>query len=103
MENIQSSESQLKIALEQNSYVMGEVLNYLKKRDSPWCDPDEAATILGLKISKSGYHRRVVSYLAKKGFVDRFRPGKPYSYWKEDIENLSIKLAKGEVLIPSKI
>lgn len=89
--------------ISQNSLVMKQVLEHLEQRDCPWCNPDEAARMLGLTISKSGNHRRVMAYLAKKGFIPKYRPGKPYMYWKEDVMSLAPKIATGEVSIPSKV
>ncbi len=86
--------------LQENKEVMREMLQYLKKQDSDWCDPDEAAELLGFRITKSGHHRRKVSWLAKQGFIERFREGSPWSYWREDVKTVSIRLAKGEIYMP---
>ena len=64
---------------------------------SDWVDPDEAATILGIQLQKSGNHRRRVRWLAEKGFLVKYRPGKPPAYWREELEKVSAKIARGEI------
>lgn len=59
----------LRQALDANARTMELMLQYMQKQQSPWCDGDEAAIILGVPHSPSGRHRRMVSYLAKKGFI----------------------------------
>ena len=90
-------------ALEANNRVMNKLLNHLEKQATPWVDPDEAAQLLGLPISKSGNHRRKVAYLAKHGFIKRYRSGRPYQYWRDDVVALQPKIANGEVLLPSRV
>lgn len=90
-------------ALEANQRVMNQLLNRLDKQDTPWVDPDESARLLGIPLSKSRNHRRKVAYLAKQGFIPRFRQGRPSYYWREDLLKLQPKIANGEVVIPSRV
>lgn len=103
MKNNDTTLEALRLVIEDNNRVMSQMLAYIKKKDSPWCDPDDAAELLGIPHSKSNRHRRVVAYLAKQGFIANFRPGRPYMYWRVDLLALAPRIASGEVHIPSRV
>lgn len=103
MQNQNNLQEALRKALEDNSRAMTQMLTYIKKQDSPWCDPDDAAQLLGLRLTKSNRHRRVVAYLANHGFIANFRSGRPYMYWRADIIALAPRIASGDVCVPSRL
>lgn len=64
---------------------------------SPWIGADEAALLLGIKITEQGYHTRILKKYIDKGLITRFKEGKPRVYWKAHIQALAIKISNGEV------
>lgn len=86
-------------AIQENTRVVSRLVHLMEAREtrSNWVDPDEAATILGIQLQKSGNHRRRVRWLAEKGFLVKYRPGKPPAYWREELEKVSAKIARGEI------
>lgn len=96
--------AQLKKTLDKNTQAVTDLTNFLRVQQAQeldWCSGDEAAKLLGMKLTKSGTHRRRVAWLAKQGFIPRFRAGNPYMYWRDDVKVLSPKIASGEVILPS--
>lgn len=85
-------------AVRENTARLDRLILLLGKAPLDWVDPDEAATILGIRLTKSGHHRRRVRWLAKQGFLKKFRPGKPFLYWRSELKEVAKKIEAGEVV-----
>ncbi len=92
-------------AIQENTKVVSRLVSLMEAREtrSDWVDPDEAATILGIPLQPSGIHRRRVRWLAEKGFLTRYRPGKPPAYWREELEKVNVRISRGEISYIGKI
>ena len=92
---------QLVKALRENTAIQKALLEEMRQQRSPkkWVGPDEAATILGLNIVKSRKHRLRVSALVRRGLLTKVRDGRPPAYYREEVLQLSEKVAAGKVAI----
>ncbi len=86
-------------ALKENTAAVKELVSLMKAKEtrSDWVDPEEAAVILGLNITKGRVHRSNLRWLIKQGFVKQFRPGRPYKYYRNELEKISKKIASGDI------
>lgn len=86
-------------ALKENTAAMQELIGLMKAKEtrSDWVDPEEAAVILGLTITKAKVHRANLRWLIKQGFVKQFRSGRPYKYYRNELEKVSKKIASGDI------
>ena len=85
------------LAIQESNAKLDRLISIMTKEQSHWVDPDEAADILGFAITKSGSHRRRVRWLIDQGYITQYRRGKPFMYWREQLELISKKIAKGEI------
>lgn len=83
--------------LEKHRIVMEEFIELKQDELSSWCDPEQAAKILGLNITASRKHRRKLSAMVNRGLITKFRDGRPPMYWKEELATLAVKRAAGQV------
>lgn len=99
------SEAILEAIQENNTKLDRLIAMMMSKNTKPsdWVDPDQAAKILGFPIVKSKSHRRRVRWLADKGFLVKFRAGKPFMYWREELEAVSKKIASGEIVPAGRV
>ena len=72
----------------------------LKNEFKQWLSGDEAAALLGKKITKSGEHKRVLAFCRKHGHLTIFGQSRPYTYWHEEVRDLQRKVAAGQVFLP---
>ena len=90
---------QLVKALRENTEVQRALLAEMRRERSPWVGPDEAAQLLGLRLVKSRRHRKVVASLVERGLLSKIRDGRPPAYYREEVLQLSEKVAAGKVAI----
>ena len=90
---------QLVKALRENTAIQRALLEEMRQQRSPWVGPDEAAQLLGLPLVKSRKHRPRVAALVKRGLLTKVRDGRPPSYYREEVLQLSEKVAAGKVVI----
>ncbi|WP_282782250.1 hypothetical protein [Phaeodactylibacter xiamenensis] len=88
---------QLTEALQRHTQVMEQYIRIEREKMSPWCDPEQAAEILGISITSSRKHRRKLSAMIDRGLITKFRDGRPPMYWKEELQALAVKRAAGQV------
>lgn len=88
----------LATALIEHTKVLREYIKIEREKRSPWCDADEAATMLGLNITKSRKHARLLRRLIDRGIITKFH-GKPTMYSKEEIRQISAKVLAGKLSI----
>lgn len=84
-------------AIQHLAQVMEKYILIEREKMSPWCGPDQAATILGLSVTASREHTRRLKAMIDRGLITKFRDGRPISYWKEEIIRLAAKRAAGEI------
>ncbi len=98
LEELLEKQNQL---LERNNLLLEEVRASLQTQNVPqeWIDPEGAAKIVGLRITKSNNHRRRLARAAEKGFITKFRPGKPPSYYVPELLQLSARIRAHQVYI----
>lgn len=87
--------ARLAAALEQVG-AMSQAKGKAGAKPCPWLSAEEAALLLGMKLSASNNHRRRLSTLIDRGLIVRFREGKPRTYWREEIEALAARIAAGQ-------
>jgi hypothetical protein len=92
------SNAALAQAIIRHTEVMEEYIKIERQKRRPWCDPEEAAEILGLNISASRKHRRKLSAMVDRGLIKKFRDGRPPMYWKEELQQLAVRRAEGKVV-----
>lgn len=63
---------------------------------SPWMSAREAATCLGLDVTKKNYVRKL-SWLIRQGFIQNHREGKPRMYDREEIAEVNERILNGEI------
>ena len=90
---------QLVKALRENTEVQKALLEEMRRQRSPWVGPDEAAQLLGIRLVKSNWHRHRVSKLVERGLLTKIRDGRPPAYYREEVLQLSEKVAAGQVAI----
>ena len=90
---------QLVKALRENTEVQKALLDEMRRQRSPWVGPDEAAQLLGFRLVPSRKHREHVARLAKEGFLTKIRDGRPPAYYREEVLQLSERVAAGQVVI----
>ena len=78
---------------------MKRVGDLLEKNQSEWIDPDDACLILGIQRHKSNSHRRKLQLARERGFLTKFRDGKPIMYNRAEVHQLSIRIREGKVAI----
>ena len=86
-------------ALRENTEVQRALLDEMRHKRSPWVGPDEAAQLLGLRVVKSRKHRLRLSALVRKGLLTKILDGRPPAYYREEVLQLSEKVAAGKVAI----
>lgn len=96
--NAVSLESLVK-ALCENTKAQKALLEEMRGQRSPWVGPDEAAQLLGLPLVKSRWHRHRVATLVKRGLLKKVQAGRPPSYFRKEVLQLSEKVAEGKVII----
>lgn len=86
-------------ALKENTAAVQELVGLMKAKEtrSDWLDYEGAATILGLNITKGRVHRANLRWLIQKGFIKQFRPGRPYRFYRNELEKVAKKIANGEI------
>lgn len=99
MEDFHQNIQQLIEIIRDNTAVLKGYLENSRKTSSPWVGPDEAAKILGLRVTKSRSHRPRVAALVRKGLLTKIRDGRPPAYWREEVVELAEKVAAGKVAI----
>ena len=90
---------QLVKALRENTEVQKALLDEMRRQRSPWVGPDEAAQLLGFRLVPSRKHREHVARLARQGFLTKVKDGRPPAYYREEVLQLSEKVAAGKVVI----
>lgn len=87
------------LAIKENTAALNQLIKLIQDKEtrSDWVDPEEAAVILGLNITKSKVHRANLRWLIKVGFLKQFRPGRPPVYYRNELERVSKKIASGEI------
>ncbi len=60
---------------------------------------DDAARLVGLKVTRSGYHRNRLTAAYKRGLMPRSIPGRPFMFHREEMIELGRKRAAGEVVL----
>ena len=88
---------QLTEALQRHTQVMEQYIRIEREKMSPWCDPEQAAAILGIQRSASRKHRRKLSAMVDRGLITKFRDGRPPQYWKEELIKLAAQRADGKI------
>ncbi len=86
-------------ALLENTAAINQLIGLIRAKEtrSDWVDPEEAAVILGLTITKANNHRKQLNWLIRQGFLKQFRSGRPPVYFREELERVSKKIANGEI------
>lgn len=92
------SNANLAEAIMRHTEVMEEYIRIERQKRRPWCDPEEAAEILGLNISPSRKHRRKLSAMVDCGLITKFRDGRPPMYWKAELQQLAARRAEGKIV-----
>lgn len=92
------SNANLAQAIIRHTEVMEEYIKIERQKRRPWCDPEEAAEILGINITVSRKHRRKLSAMIDRGLITKFRDGRPPMYWKKELQQLSVRRAEGKVV-----
>jgi len=90
---------QLAKAIRENTEAQRAILEEMRQQRSPWVGPDEAAQLLGLRLVKSRRHRKVLAALVERGLLSKIRDGRPPAYYREEVLQLSEKVAAGKVAI----
>ena len=83
--------------LRQFRQVMEQYIRVEREKRNPWCDPEEAATILGINLTSSRKHRRKLNAMIDRGLITKFRDPKTPKFWRKEIEHLAARMAEGKV------
>ncbi len=79
------------------------VLNKLDQRfdvqEAEWLDPDASCQFLGIKLTRSGSHRRRLKNLERRGFLTNVRNGKPKMYPKDQLAVIAAKMKEGKIIV----
>lgn len=86
-------------AIQENTAALNQLIQLIQAKEtrSDWVDPEEAAVILGLKITKAGRHRAKIRWLVKYNFIKQYQTGRPYKYYRTELEKVSKKIATGDI------
>lgn len=84
-------------ALQRHTQVMEQYIRVELEKRNPWCDPEEAATILGINLTSSRKHRRKLNAMIDRGLITKFRDTKTPKFWRKEIEHLAARMAEGKV------
>lgn len=64
---------------------------------SSWIGAEDAANLLGIKITSGGYHRRKLGQYREAGLLAKFKLGRPIMYDRIEVEELARKIRDGKV------
>lgn len=86
-------------ALQENTAAMNRLISIIEAREtrSEWVDPEEAARILGINITKANQHRRNINAMVRRGLIKTFIEGRPSKYNRTELEQLASKRTKGDI------
>lgn len=76
-----------------------EANDILKRKDSKWITPEEAAEMLGKIPTPSGSHTKALKYCRSKGWLRTFGQHRPYTYFRPEVEELARLIAQGKRVI----
>ena len=92
------------VKLQEEQYTMLYKMVQADQKDKgAWIDPEEAALILGIRITPSRSHRPRIAWLTRQGFITKFIPGRPPVYDRADVEQCAEKIRQGRIHFPSAI
>lgn len=86
-------------AIQENTAAMNRLISIIEAREtrSEWVDPEEAAVILGLNVTKGRQHRKNINAMISRGLIKTFIEGRPFKYARTELEQLASKRLKGEI------
>lgn len=73
----------------------------MERDQKSFLDPDEACEALGIRLNKSGTHRRRLRWLRENGLLTRFGSQNPFTYDAEQVHMLAEKIRAGKVMVPA--
>ena len=65
-----------------------------------WLNPNEAAQVLGLPITRSSTHTRRLKWYRDNGFLTKYQGERPVYYHYKDVAALAKRIEQNEVVIP---
>lgn len=83
---------QIKLLEEQN--------RILRKENSEWLTPDEAAEMLGKLKTKSGRHLDVLKFLRRHKHLVTFGQLRPYTYLRSEVQEVLNLVKAGRLALP---
>jgi len=86
-------------AIQENTAAMNRLISLMeaKETQSEWVDPEEAARILGINVTKGNHHRRRINAMVQRGIVTTFIEGRPFKYLRTELEKVAAKRMRGEI------
>ncbi len=94
-----STALELIAALERNTNAQLEFIQAMNRSQSEWLSPEDTAQMLGIPLTKSRSHRVRVANLVRRGLLNKVRVGRPPYYWKEEVQQLSMKIRDGKAVV----
>lgn len=91
--------AELIAALDRNTAAQLRYIESVEFLQSDWVSPEVTAQMLGIPITKSRSHRVRIANAFRRGLLTKQRSGRPPYYWKEEVQQLSLKIRDGRVVI----
>jgi len=90
---------QLIAALERNTDAYLRYIESVEELQSDWISPERTAQLLGIPLTQSRSHRVRIANAFRRGLLTKQRVGRPPYYWKEEVQQLSLKIRDGKAVV----